>query len=100
MLTLPDSISWLLNLRGSDIPRNPVVQSFAIIDDTGAVQLFADVGKFGPDVRAHLGNAVTLSPPESFATALGALADAPRFRLVETRALGGDVLHRWVRDLM
>lgn len=26
---------------------------------------------------------------------LGALADAPRFRLVETRALGGDVFHRW-----
>ena len=30
---------------------------------------------------------------------LGALADAPRFRLVETRALGGDVFHRWVRNL-
>lgn len=26
---------------------------------------------------------------------LGALADAPRFRLVETRALGDDVFHRW-----
>ncbi|KGJ01989.1 aminopeptidase P family protein [Paracoccus sphaerophysae] len=78
VLTLPDGISWLLNLRGSDIPRNPVVQSFAIIDDTGAVQLFADAGKFGPDVRAHLGNAVTLSPPESFATALGALAGPVR----------------------
>ena len=26
---------------------------------------------------------------------LGALADAPRFQLVETRALGSDVLHRW-----
>ncbi|WP_415394094.1 bifunctional diaminohydroxyphosphoribosylaminopyrimidine deaminase/5-amino-6-(5-phosphoribosylamino)uracil reductase RibD [Paracoccus sp. SJTW-4] len=28
--------------------------------------------------------------------ALGALAEAPRFRLAETRALGGDVFHRWV----
>lgn len=27
----------------------------------------------------------------------GTLADAPRFRLVETRAVGGDVLHRWRR---
>lgn len=26
---------------------------------------------------------------------LAALADAPRFRLVETRDLGGDVMHRW-----
>ncbi|SHM08103.1 diaminohydroxyphosphoribosylaminopyrimidine deaminase [Paracoccus solventivorans] len=27
---------------------------------------------------------------------LGALAEVPRFRLAETRALGGDVFHRWV----
>ncbi|MBB1490010.1 bifunctional diaminohydroxyphosphoribosylaminopyrimidine deaminase/5-amino-6-(5-phosphoribosylamino)uracil reductase RibD [Paracoccus sp. MC1854] len=27
---------------------------------------------------------------------LSALADAPRFRLAETQALGGDVFHRWV----
>jgi len=27
---------------------------------------------------------------------LGALAEAPRFRLTETRALGGDVFHRWL----
>lgn len=26
-----------------------------------------------------------------------ALTDAPRFQLVETRAVGGDVIHRWVR---
>lgn len=28
--------------------------------------------------------------------ALGALAEAPRFRLAETRGLGGDVFHRWL----
>lgn len=27
-----------------------------------------------------------------------ALADAPRFRLVESRALGGDLFHRWLHD--
>ena len=31
VLTLADSVSWLLNIRGSDIPRNPVVLAFAII---------------------------------------------------------------------
>ncbi len=45
VLTLPDSISWLLNIRGADIPRVPVVQAFAIIDATGAVQLFTDPAK-------------------------------------------------------
>ena len=36
--------------------------------------------------------------PALGALGLDRLADAPRFRLVETRALGGDVLHRWRRD--
>jgi len=31
------------------------------------------------------------------ALGLSRLDEAPRFRLVETRALGGDVMHRWVR---
>ncbi|KAG1715380.1 putative Xaa-Pro aminopeptidase P [Nymphon striatum] len=30
VLTLPDSIAWLLNIRGSDIPRNPVAHATAI----------------------------------------------------------------------
>ncbi|MCG6902214.1 MAG: aminopeptidase P family protein [Rhodobacter sp.] len=52
ILTLPDSICWLLNIRGADIARNPVVQAFAILHDTGKVQLFSDPEKFadlGPD---------------------------------------------------
>ncbi len=52
VVTLPDSICWLLNIRGSDIPRNPVVHAFAIVHDTGRVSLFSDLSKFehlGPD---------------------------------------------------
>ncbi|MDD9923498.1 MAG: aminopeptidase family protein P, partial [Boseongicola sp.] len=50
VITLPDSICWLLNIRGSDIPRNPIVHAFAILFDTGRVSLFSDIEKF-----AHLG---------------------------------------------
>ena len=52
VITLPDSICWLLNIRGGDIERNPVVQAFAILHDTGRVSLFSDLTKFehlGPD---------------------------------------------------
>lgn len=35
--------------------------------------------------------------PALGALGLGRLGDAPRFRLVETRAIAGDVLHRWSR---
>ena len=36
--------------------------------------------------------------PALGALGLARLAEAPRFRLAETRALAGDVLHRWRRD--
>ena len=58
VLTLPDSICWLLNIRGQDIPRNPVVHAFAILHDDARVDLFTDA-PLSEDVRAHLGPAVT-----------------------------------------
>ena len=51
-LSLPDSICWLLNIRGRDIPRNPVMQAFAILHDDATVTLFVDLAKteaLGPD---------------------------------------------------
>ncbi|SHI60843.1 aminopeptidase P family protein [Wenxinia saemankumensis] len=55
VLTLPDSIAWLLNIRGVDIARNPVPHAFAILMEDGSCQLFAREGKaegldLGPDV--------------------------------------------------
>ena len=60
VITLPDSICWLLNIRGSDVPRNPVLQGFAVLHDDATVTLFADAAKFGPDVLAHMGDQVAL----------------------------------------
>ncbi|MBB1491798.1 MULTISPECIES: aminopeptidase P family protein [unclassified Paracoccus (in: a-proteobacteria)] len=70
VLTMPDSIAWLLNIRGADIPRNPIVQAFATIDAEERVGLFADPDKFDDKLRAHLGNEVTISHPAQFAPAL------------------------------
>lgn len=78
VLTLPDSISWLLNIRGRDVPKNPVVQGFAVIDDRGMVQLFADPDRFGDDLRAELGSEVGIIHPSGFAPALHDLAGPVR----------------------
>lgn len=69
VLTLPDSIAWLLNIRGRDIPHNPLVLSYAILyaDESARLDWFVDLRKIGPEIRAHLGNAVSLRPHESFA---------------------------------
>ena len=70
VITLPDSICWLLNIRGADIERNPVVQAFALLHDDGRVALFSDPGKFS---GVDLGAAVSLRPFEEFEAALTAL---------------------------
>lgn len=52
-IALPDSICWLLNMRGSDIARNPVVQAYALLDWSGQVQLFTNA-IVSDDLRTHL----------------------------------------------
>ncbi len=78
VITLADSLAWLLNIRGSDIPRNPVAHGFAILQDSGKVALFIDPAKLNDEVRAHLGNDVEIAPPDGFTKALSTLAGPVR----------------------
>ncbi len=71
LITLPDSIAWLLNIRGSDIPRNPVPHGFALLHASGTVDLFMHASKLA---GVSLGDKVHLHTPE---TVLGALAQLP-----------------------
>ncbi len=76
VLSLPDSIAWLLNIRGGDIARNPVVQAFAILHANGHLTLFAEAAKFGPELRAQLGPEVTARPVSAFEPSLRSLTGA------------------------
>jgi Xaa-Pro aminopeptidase len=76
VLTLPDSIAWLLNVRGSDVARLPAPLAFAILRADGSATVFAAGRKFDAAARAHLGNEVAVAPPEAFGPALDALAGA------------------------
>ncbi|MFZ5962238.1 aminopeptidase P family protein [Thalassococcus sp. BH17M4-6] len=72
VITLPDSIAWLLNLRGSDIPRNPVPHGFALLHADAKVTLFMAAEKLA-DLGDHLGPLVTVRPPAEFLEALQGL---------------------------
>lgn len=104
VLTLPDSICWLLNIRGADLPRNPLVQCFAVLHDNGHLTLFAEPAKFDAEVRAHLGPQVTLRPMAAFDAGLRSLtgpvqvdpASAPVQVGRELEAAGLEIL--WAED--
>lgn len=75
VLTLPDSICWLLNIRGHDLAHLPVVQAFAIIAADGHVTLFSDPEKFiplGPDPD------ITIKAWDAFEESLQALTGPVR----------------------
>ncbi|WP_299548333.1 aminopeptidase P family protein [uncultured Tateyamaria sp.] len=72
VITLPDSLCWLLNIRGSDIPRNPIAQGFAVLHASGAVDLFMDPTKLS-EVQDHLGDDVMCHVPAAFLDALSGL---------------------------
>ena len=74
VLTLPDSIAWLLNIRGTDVPRTPFPLAFAILHSDGQVRLFAPKGKIDDDLLAHMGSGVTVAGRDGFGPALDGLA--------------------------
>src|SRR6185437_15204230 len=78
VLTQPDAIAWLLNIRGGDVPHTPLPLSFALLHRDGNVELFADRRKLVPGLERHLGNAVSVSPPAAFGGALDRLGQGKR----------------------
>jgi Xaa-Pro aminopeptidase len=84
LITAPDSIAWLLNVRGGDVPRTPFALGFALLHDDGHVDLFMDRRKVPDRTLAWLGNAVTLAPPDELGAALDMLGKVGKRVLIES----------------
>lgn len=74
LLTAPDGVAWLLNVRGGDVSHTPLPLSFAILADDGRVDWFIDGAKLSDETRAWLGNGVAVHAPDAFSGALDGLA--------------------------
>lgn len=74
VLTQPDSVSWLFNLRGFDVPHTPVVNAYAVLPKSGKAELFIEPGKLTEDVSAHLKKIAVTREPSELRKALKALA--------------------------
>jgi Xaa-Pro aminopeptidase len=83
LITAPDSIAWLLNVRGGDVPRTPFALGFALIHADGHVDLFMDRRKIPDRTVSWLGNAVTLAPPGELGSALDMMGKLGKRVLLE-----------------
>ena len=70
-----DDIAWLLNVRGGDVPYNPVVQSFLLLEQEEAFW-YVDEAKLEKDVRVALeADNIQIKPYEAVADDLSGLPD-------------------------
>ncbi|MDI9409750.1 MAG: aminopeptidase P family protein [Candidatus Pacebacteria bacterium] len=78
VITSPESIAWLLNIRAGDSDISPIALSFAVIHAgkgrPESVEWFIDSGRCDDNVVSHLGESVRLMPPDEFLSRLDQLA--------------------------
>ena len=73
VITLPDSLMWLLNVRGNDVEHTPVVLSFGILHADGKTEWFVHPEKITPDLKKHLGADIEIVTPDKLEARLKAL---------------------------
>lgn len=94
VITLPDSIAWLLNVRGGDVPRTPLPLSFAVLHGDATVEWFVDRRKLTSDLRTHLGNGVSIRHPDELGAALDGLGAAGKRVLADPSTAAAWVFQR------
>ena len=70
----PDSVSWLLNVRGRDVPCLPVLQALALLWADGSVDLVVEPARMPPGWQQHCGADVRLHAPAAAEALLAAQA--------------------------
>ncbi|NIY84603.1 aminopeptidase P family protein [Vibrio hepatarius] len=73
VITALDSICWLLNVRGLDVSRLPVLLSHAILHSDASVEFFLDPARLPAEFEAHVGSGLSVFAPEQLQTRLEAL---------------------------
>ena len=76
LITALDSIAWLFNIRGGDLPHTPFVLSQAIVRAGEQPILFISGRKLSNEVRDALCAVADVREPEAFEDALAALGAA------------------------
>jgi Xaa-Pro aminopeptidase len=76
VIAMPDSVCWLLNLRGDDVSYLPVVLSYAVVyADNRPVQWIVDPAKLGSEAMAHIKGTAEIVAPERRHEVFTALAE-------------------------
>lgn len=76
ILTMPDSICWLFNIRGNDVPHTPLVLAFAIVPRRGKAELFVAPHRMSAEVLEQLKPVARLADPSALDARMAVLKRA------------------------
>jgi Xaa-Pro aminopeptidase len=89
-----DCVAWLFNIRGADVPNNPVLIAYAIVTERTAT-LFVDRKKVRPELRRTFGKSAQIRDYAAFRSALVRLARSGGPVLLDPSATS-----QWVAGLL
>lgn len=79
VVSAPDNLAWLLNIRGADVENTPIALGRAILRKNGSLELFMSERKLSPSVREALttpgGTGVSIHDEAEFEAGLGRLGE-------------------------
>ncbi len=75
LINAPDSIAWMLNIRGSDVPHNPFALSTLIVRADGGIDWFIDRARVPLEIVSRLGNPVRIVSPQALHESLKTVAE-------------------------
>jgi Xaa-Pro aminopeptidase len=93
----PQAVSWLFNIRGSDVPHVPVVLAFATVQRGGRPAIYVEPSKVTGTVCERLETLAAVRPPTDFEKDLAALGKAGRAVMLDP-ALCPDAIARAVTE--
>ena len=83
VLTLPESICWLFNMRGRDVPNTPFVLGFAIVPQKGKPTLYLDKLRIDAALKQALDGIARIADKEALVSALRQLGAADKRVLID-----------------
>ena len=93
----PQAVSWLFNIRGRDVPHVPVVLAFATVQRSGRPAIYVEPGKLAGAARERLEALAAVRAPADFEKDLAALGKAGRAVMLDP-ALCPDAIARAVTE--
>ena len=93
IINQPDSLAWLLNIRGLDLKHTPIILSRAIIFKNGTIYLFIDSSRIDKKIKNHFNNNIKIYPEKNIISEIIKISKKKSKILVDPDSVSYALIH-------